>query len=59
MDTPKVTVYIPSHNYGAFLQEAIESVLRQTYSSWELLIINDSSTNNTPWESVRFFSLKE
>ncbi len=47
MNSPKVTVYIPSHNYGAFLQEAIESVLGQTYSSWELLVINDSSTDNT------------
>lgn len=54
MSNPKVTVYIPSHNYGPFLQEAIESVLSQTYSSWELLVINDSSTDNTP-EIMRYY----
>lgn len=44
---PKITVYIPCHNYGLFLQEAIESVLCQTYDSWELLVINDKSSDNT------------
>lgn len=47
MSNPKISVYIPSHNYGEFLQESIESVLRQTYDSWELLVINDRSTDNT------------
>lgn len=44
---PKITVYISSHNYGRYLQEAIESVLRQTIDGWELLLINDNSTDNT------------
>lgn len=47
MSTPKVTIYIPSHNYGKFLEHSIESVLRQNYDSWELLLFNDNSTDNT------------
>ncbi len=42
-----ITVYIASHNYGSYLQTAIESVLRQTVDGWELLVINDNSTDNT------------
>ncbi len=42
-----ITVYIVSHNYGKYLENAIESVLRQTTDSWELLVINDNSTDNT------------
>lgn len=44
---PKITVYIPSHNYGKYLEEAVESVLRQSLDDWELLIIDDNSTDNT------------
>jgi len=44
---PKITVYIASHNYGNYLEAAIESVLRQTMDDWELLIFDDNSTDNT------------
>ncbi len=44
---PKVTVYTPSHNYGRYLSTAVESVLRQSTDSWELLLINDGSTDET------------
>lgn len=44
---PLVTVYIPCHNYGRFLARAIDSVREQLYDSWELLIIDDGSTDET------------
>ena len=44
---PKVTVYIPTHNYGRFLDAAIQSVLKQTMGDWELVVIDDGSTDDT------------
>ena len=44
---PFITVYVISHNYGNFLTEAVESVLRQTFEDWELILINDGSSDNT------------
>jgi CMP-N-acetylneuraminic acid synthetase len=46
-DLPKVTVYITSYNYGAFIEQAIESVLAQTMADFELIIIDDGSTDNS------------
>lgn len=44
---PKVTVYIPSYNYERYLDRAIRSVISQTMSDWELIVIDDGSTDNT------------
>lgn len=44
---PKVTVYIPTYNYGRYVDEAIQSVLKQSMHDWELIVINDGSTDNT------------
>jgi CMP-N-acetylneuraminic acid synthetase len=44
---PLVTVYITNHNYGCYLKDAIESISRQTLRSYELLVIDDGSTDNS------------
>lgn len=44
---PKVTVYIPTFNYANYVTQAIESVLNQTMTDWELIVINDGSTDDT------------
>jgi len=45
--TAKVTVLMPAYNVGKYIAEAIESVLQQTFIDFQLLIINDGSTDNT------------
>ena len=44
---PKITVYITNHNYGEYLVQAIQSVLDQTFQDFELIIIDDGSTDNS------------
>ncbi len=46
-NNPLISVIMPTWNAAAFLQEAIESVLNQTYQNLELILINDASTDNT------------
>lgn len=55
---PKVSVCIPTYNYARYLPQAIESVLSQRFSDYELLIIDDGSTDGTA-EVVREFASRD
>ena len=44
---PKITVYITNYNYGRFLKRAVESVLIQTEQNFEIIIIDDGSTDDS------------
>ncbi len=47
VDNPLISIVIPAYNYGRFLGASINSILEQTYENWELLVINNGSTDNT------------
>jgi glycosyltransferase involved in cell wall biosynthesis len=46
-EKPYVSVVVPCFNHVRFLPEALQSVLDQTFSSWECIIVNDGSPDNT------------
>lgn len=47
-ETIKFSVLMPTYNQAAFLPAAIESLLAQSYSNWEVVVVNDGSTDETP-----------
>ena len=44
---PLFSVLIANYNNGKYLMDAIESVRKQTYTNWEIILVDDSSTDNS------------
>ncbi len=42
---PKVSIIVPCYNQGQYLYDAVERVLAQTYSNWEIIVINRHRKN--------------
>jgi teichuronic acid biosynthesis glycosyltransferase TuaG len=53
----KVSIIMPAYNAGKYIADAIESVLNQTFTNWELIIVDDESTDDTA-EIVRRYQEK-
>ena len=56
--TEQCSIIMPAYNSKKYIAEAIESVLKQTYTHWELLIVNDCSTDNTE-QIIKSYHQKE
>ena len=47
MSTPKISVVVPVYNVDKYLPECLDSILSQTFSDFELILVNDFSTDNS------------
>lgn len=47
MSSPTISVIMPTYNYGKYICSSVDSVINQTFSNWELIIIDDCSSDNT------------
>jgi glycosyltransferase involved in cell wall biosynthesis len=51
---PRVSVIIPCYNHAHYLPDAVNSVLTQTFTDWEVIIVDDGSTDNTREVAAQF-----
>ena len=45
---PKISIIIPVYNVEKYLERAVKSVVRQTYSNLEIILVDDGATDSSP-----------
>lgn len=58
MNNPLVSIVLPTYNGEEYISRAIQSIINQTYTNWELIIVNDCSVDSTP-EIINNFSKQD
>ena len=56
---PLITVYVVNHNYGKYLQQAIQSILSQSCQDFEVIFIDNGSTDNSRVKLDKFSENKK
>lgn len=59
METPLISIILATYNGARFLSETIDSVLSQDYSHFELIIIDDASTDPRVGEIIDSYTTKD
>jgi glycosyltransferase involved in cell wall biosynthesis len=54
-----ISIVLPTHNGSKYIEETIKSIIKQTYSKWELIIVDDCSTDETPLIIKRYVNNDE
>lgn len=52
----KISVIVPCYNQAVFLDDCVNSLINQTYSNWECILVNDGSTDNTEEKALEWQS---
>ncbi len=55
--TPEISIIIPTYNRADFVVQTVESVLKQSFSNYEIIVVNDGSTDNTDEVLAPYLSL--
>lgn len=58
MSNPKISVVMPVYNREKYLKESIESILNQTFTNFELIIVDDQSTDSS-WQIIQEYANKD
>ena len=56
MENGKVSIIVPCYNQADYIPETLDSVLSQTYTNWECVIVNDGSPDNTDEVTQRYLA---
>ena len=55
-ESPRISIIIPAYNAGPYIAEAVGSVVSQTFADWELIVVDDGSTDDTAGRVAPFLS---
>lgn len=59
MDEKKIiSIVVPCYNVASYIQQCVDSIISQTYSNWELILVDDGSTDKTP-QICDYYSKKD